>query len=165
MVRNDEIKPRAVERIRPDMIIISPGPGNPLNRRDIGVSGEVVRIYGPKTPVLGVCLGHQVIGLVFGAKIRRARTIRHGKLSPVEHYSGNLYRGIPRVFRAMRYHSLVIDEVPSEALEVNAGSLDDRKIMGVRHVEHPIHGVQFHPESIGTGYGLDILRNFVDNPY
>lgn len=164
VVRNDEITVKGVERINPDRIIISPGPGTPLRRRDIGISIDVVRLLGWKIPVLGVCLGHQAIGVAFGARVRRARKIMHGKISVVEHYGDKLFRGIPEKFTAMRYHSLVLDSVPSE-LKITARSLDDGEIMGIRHVEYPIHGVQFHPESIGTPYGPRLLKNFLDDPY
>lgn len=164
VVRNDEITVKGVERINPDRIIISPGPGTPLRRRDIGISVDVVRLLGWKIPVLGVCLGHQAIGVAFGARVRRARKIMHGKISVVEHYGDKLFRGIPEKFTAMRYHSLVLDSVPSE-LKITARSLDDGEIMGIRHVEYPIHGVQFHPESIGTPYGPRLLKNFLDDPY
>ena len=164
VVRNDEITVKGVERMNPDRIIISPGPGTPLRRRDIGISVDVVRLLGWKIPVLGVCLGHQAIGVAFGARVRRARKIMHGKISVVEHYGDKLFRGIPEKFTAMRYHSLVLDSVPSE-LKITARSLDDGEIMGIRHVEYPIHGVQFHPESIGTPYGPRLLKNFLDDPY
>ncbi|MEL9990759.1 MAG: aminodeoxychorismate/anthranilate synthase component II [Thermoproteus sp.] len=161
VVRNDEISLSAIERIRPDRIIISPGPGHPENPRDVGISREVVRQFAGRTPILGVCLGHQIIGSVFGAKIRHARTIKHGKTSPIRHMGGPLYSGVPEVFRGMRYHSLVVDEVPS-TLVVEALALDDGEIMGIRHVEYDVFGVQFHPESIGTEFGKKILKNFLD---
>ncbi|AEM38903.1 glutamine amidotransferase of anthranilate synthase [Pyrolobus fumarii 1A] len=164
VVRNDEISVRGVERIDPDRIIISPGPGSPLKPRDVGVSIEIVRRLGWRIPILGVCLGHQVVGVAFGARIRRAKRIMHGKTDTVRHNGGKLYRGVPSEFTAMRYHSLVIDDVPS-VLKVEARSVVDNEIMGVRHVEHPIHGVQFHPESIGTPYGPQILKNFLDDPW
>lgn len=164
VVRNDEITVKGVERINPDRIIISPGPGTPLRRRDIGISIDVVRLLGWKIPVLGVCLGHQAIGVAFGARVRRAHNIMHGKTSVVKHYGDKLFRGIPEKFTAMRYHSLVLDSVSSE-LKITARSLDDGEIMGIRHVEYPIHGVQFHPESIGTLYGPRLLKNFLDDPY
>ena len=161
VVRNDEISIRAIERMRPDRIIISPGPGSPLNPRDVGISPDVVAHFAGKVPILGVCLGHQIIGVVFGAKVRRARQIMHGKTSPVRHMGGPLYQGVPSEFTAMRYHSLVIDEPPSHLI-VDAVSLDDREIMGVRHVEYPVFGVQYHPESVGTDVGKRILKNFLD---
>ena len=164
VVRNDEISVRGVERLNPDRIIISPGPGSPLKPRDIGVSIEVVRRLGWRIPVLGVCLGHQAIGVAYGARVRRAKRIMHGKTDRVRHMGGKLYRGVPEEFTAMRYHSLVIDDLP-EVLRVEAVSATDGEIMGIRHVEHPIHGVQFHPESIGTPLGPRILKNFLDDPW
>ena len=164
VVRNDEISVEGIERINPDRIILSPGPGNPLNPRDVGVAPEVVRKLGNRIPILGVCLGHQLIGAVYGAKVRRAGVVRHGKQSQIEHYGDKLYHGVPRIFTAMRYHSLVVDE-PPEQLIVTSRSLDDGEIMGIRHVEYPVHGVQFHPESIGTPDGPRILKNFIDDPY
>jgi len=165
VVRNNEITVAGIERMRPDRVIISPGPGSPLNPRDVGVSVEAVRRLGRRgIPVLGVCMGHQVVGVAYGARVRRARRVMHGKTDTIRHMGGPLYRGVPEAFTAMRYHSLVIDEPPEE-LVVNAVSLGDGEIMGVRHVEHPVHGVQFHPESIGTPYGPRILRNFLDNPW
>ena len=164
VVRNDEISVRGVERLNPDRIIISPGPGSPLKPRDIGVSIEVVRRLGWRIPVLGVCLGHQAIGVAYGARVRRAKRIMHGKTDRVRHMGGKLYRGVPEEFTAMRYHSLVIDDLP-EVLRVEAVSATDGEIMGVRHVEHPVHGVQFHPESIGTPLGPRILKNFLDDPW
>ncbi|MCE4615476.1 MAG: aminodeoxychorismate/anthranilate synthase component II [Aeropyrum sp.] len=162
--RNDEISPSGVERLGPDRIIISPGPGSPLRARDVGVSPEVIKRLGPKIPVLGVCLGHQIIGAVYGARVRRARTVMHGKVDIINQDGGPLYRGLPRSFTAVRYHSLVIDNLPSE-LEANAWSERDGEIMGVRHVEHPVHGVQFHPESVATPLGPRILKNFLDDPW
>lgn len=161
VLRNDEITISAIERIRPDRIIISPGPGHPENPRDVGISREVVKRYAPRIPILGVCLGHQIIGSVFGGRIRHARTIKHGKRSPIKHMGGVLYDGVPEVFYGMRYHSLVVDEVPS-SLVVEAVSLDDGEIMGLRHVEYKTFGVQFHPESVGTDYGKQIIKNFLD---
>ncbi len=164
VVRNDEISVRGVERLNPDRIVISPGPGSPLKPRDIGVSIEVVRRLGWRIPVLGVCLGHQAIGVAYGARVRRAKRIMHGKTDLVRHEGGKLYRGVPREFVAMRYHSLVIDDLP-DVLMVEAVSATDGEIMGVRHVEHPVYGVQFHPESIGTPHGPQILKNFLDDPW
>ncbi|MFB6490865.1 MAG: anthranilate synthase component II [Thermoproteus sp. AZ2] len=161
VVRNDEISVAAIERIRPDRIIISPGPGHPENPRDVGISREVVKRFAPLVPILGVCLGHQIIGSVFGARVRHARTIKHGKASPIRHMGGALYAGVPEVFKGMRYHSLVVDELPAQ-LMVEAVSLDDGEVMGVRHAEYRVFGVQFHPESVGTEYGKQILRNFLD---
>lgn len=165
VVRNDEITVTGIERIDPDRIIISPGPGTPLRRRDIGVSIEVIERLGPYTPILGICLGHQAVGVAYGAGIRRARRIMHGKTSIIEHYGDKLYAGVPRRFTAMRYHSLVLDEPLPGELIVTARSIGDGEVMGVRHRKHPVHGVQFHPESIGTPDGERILRNFLEDPY
>ncbi len=164
VVRNDEISVSGVQRLSPDRIVISPGPGNPLVPRDSGVTVEVVRKLGPHTPILGICMGHQVIGVAYGAGIRRARRIMHGKIDRIRHNGDQLYRGVPEVFEATRYHSLVVDDIPGE-LRVTAWSLGDGEVMGIRHAEHPVHGVQFHPESIGTPLGRVILRNFLDNPW
>ncbi len=161
VVRNDEISINVINRIRPNRIIISPGPGSPINPRDIGISAEVVRYFARKTPILGICLGHQIIGVTFGSIIRRARVIKHGKTSKIKHYNGPLYFRIPEIFEAMRYHSLVIDNLPSDLI-IEAISLDDNEIMGIRHAEYPVFGTQFHPESVGTEYGVRILKNFLD---
>jgi len=152
---------KLVERIRPDRIIISPGPGHPANPRDVGNSPDIVREFSGRVPILGVCLGHQIIGHVFGARIRQARTIKHGKTSQIRHNGGLLYRGVPEVFTAARYHSLVVDDLPP-VLIAEAYSLDDNEIMGLRHVEHPTFGVQFHPESVATPFGKRIIKNFLD---
>jgi len=161
VLRNDEVTVKMVERIRPDRIIISPGPGHPADPRDVGNSPDIVREFAPRVPLLGVCLGHQIIGHVFGASIRKAKTIKHGKTSQIRHYGGPLYLGVPEVFTAMRYHSLVVDNLP-DVLAVEAVSLDDGEIMGIRHVEYPTYGVQFHPESVGTPLGKRIIKNFLD---
>ena len=164
VIRNDEITVSGIERIGPDRIIISPGPGTPLRRDDVGISVDVVKRLGRKYPILGVCLGNQVIGAAYGASIRRAKRVMHGKLDQIQHNDSGLFRGVPRVFTAVRYHSLVIDDVP-EVLEVTAVSVSDGEVMGVRHVEYPVHGLQFHPESIATPHGPRILRNFLDDPW
>lgn len=161
VIRNDEISINAVKRLRPNRIIISPGPGTPLNQRDIGISAEIVKIFAHKVPILGICLGHQIIGVTFGASIRRAKIIKHGKTSIIKHYNSPLYFKVPDTFEGMRYHSLVIDNLSSELI-VEAISLDDNEIMGIRHVEYPVFGTQFHPESVGTKYGVRILKNFLD---
>ena len=161
VLRNDEVTVKLVERIRPDRIIISPGPGHPANPRDVGNSPDIVREFSGRLPILGVCLGHQIIGHVFGARVRQARTIKHGKTSQIRHNGGLLYRGVPEVFTAARYHSLVVDDLPP-VLIAEAHSLDDNEIMGLRHVEHPTFGVQFHPESVATPFGKRIIKNFLD---
>jgi anthranilate synthase component 2 len=162
VIRNDEITVKGVERINPDRIIISPGPGSPDKKEDIGIVIDVIRQLGKRIPILGICLGHQAIGYAFGAKIRRAKKVFHGKISRIRHNSTTiLYDGIPQEFEATRYHSLVIDEV-KEPLVINAYSLEDNEIMGVHHIEYRIFGVQFHPESVGTPLGKKILYNFLN---
>lgn len=162
VIRNDEITVKGVERINPDRIIISPGPGSPDKKEDIGIVIDVIRQLGKRIPILGICLGHQAIGYAFGAKIRRAKKVFHGKISRIRHNSTTiLYDGIPQEFEATRYHSLVIDEV-KEPLVIDAYSLEDNEIMGVHHVEYKIFGVQFHPESVGTPLGKKILYNFLN---
>lgn len=164
VVRNNEITVSGIERIAPDRIVLSPGPGNPLDSRHAGVTLDVVRKLGSRIPILGIGLGHQVIGVAYGAKVRRARRIMHGKLDIVEHFGDKLYYGVPKTFTVIRYHSLVVDELPGELI-VTARSTSDSEIMGMRHVEHPIHGVQFNPESVAVPQGPRILRNFLDDPW
>ena len=157
-VRNDKITLEEVADLSPEGIVISPGPGTP---RDSGISNDVIRHFGPKLPVLGVCLGHQCIGDVYGAKVDRAAEIRHGKTSMVNHHGAGVLAGLPNPFEAIRYHSLVVyPETVPDCLEVTAWT-DDGLIMGLRHKEHPVEGVQFHPESILTPVGHDLLRNFL----
>ena len=160
--RNDAIEVAALLGKRPAGVIISPGPGVP---EDAGISVETVRACADAgVPVLGVCLGHQAIGVAFGGRIVRARSIMHGKVSKVDHDGLGLFRGVESPFEATRYHSLVIDEasVP-EVLEISARSADgDREIMAVRHRELPVSGVQFHPESIMTRVGKPLLANFLE---
>jgi anthranilate synthase/aminodeoxychorismate synthase-like glutamine amidotransferase len=157
--RNDQTTVREVEELRPDKICISPGPGTP---DDAGISNELIRQFGPHTPVLGVCLGHQCIGQVFGAEIVRADRLMHGKTSPILHEGDGVFRGLPIPFEATRYHSLIVrrETLPDE-LEVIAET-SEREIMGLRHRRYPIHGVQFHPESIMTGEGKKLLANFLN---
>jgi len=138
-------------------IIISPGPKRP---EDAGISNYVIKKYGKDIPLLGVCLGHQCIGYCFGAKVRNARTLMHGKTSMIEHDGKGILSGLASPLKATRYHSLVIDDISSE-LEVSARSLDDREVMAVRHRIYPIFGVQFHPESILTDNGMKIIENFL----
>jgi len=160
VVRNDAAELADLLRRDPDGLVISPGPGTP---RDAGMSIEAVRAFGDRgIPVLGVCLGHQSIGEAFGGRIVRARCIMHGKTSPIDHDGGGIFAGVPQPFTATRYHSLVIEASSCpESLEVTARS-DDGEIMGVRHRQLPVEGVQFHPESILTDVGKQILGNFVD---
>jgi len=161
VVRNDELSVSAIGRMNPDKIIISPGPGTPEKREDIGISGDVIRVYGSKIPVLGVCLGHQIIGYVFGCRVRRAKMILHGKISKVVVINESiLFRGLPREFFATRYNSLVVDNLSRELI-VDAISYEDKEIMAMHHYKYPIYGVQFHPESIGTEFGEKIIENFL----
>ena len=161
VVRNDAMDVAALARLRPERIVISPGPGNP---DQAGVSLEVIRRLGPTTAILGVCLGHQAIGQAFGATVARARTQMHGKTSEIRHDGRGVFSGLPSPFVATRYHSLVVlaDTVPEE-LEV-AARAEDGEIMGLRHRRHPIEGVQFHPESILTVEGKRLLGNFLRSP-
>lgn len=140
-------------------IIISPGPKAP---KDAKVSNDIIREYGPKMPLLGVCLGHQCIGYVYGGKIRRARTLMHGKTSLIKHNIKGLFKNIRNPLEATRYHSLVIDDksVP-KCINITARSLDDGEIMAVQHKKYPVYGVQFHPESILTKEGMRIIKNFI----
>ena len=156
--RNDEITIEEIEALRPTHIVISPGPGRPEHA---GISVEVIRRFGQGTPLLGVCLGHQGIGLAFGGDVVRAAQLMHGKVSKVQHDGRGVFRGVSQPFAAGRYHSLVIADPAPEVLEV-AARTDDGTIMGVRHRQFPIHGVQFHPESVLTGEGKQLLRNFLD---
>jgi anthranilate synthase/aminodeoxychorismate synthase-like glutamine amidotransferase len=158
--RHDAIDVAGVEALEPDAIIISPGPGRP---EDAGISNEIIRTLGPRIPLFGVCLGHQCIGEVFGGDIVRAPEIMHGKTSLVRHTGKGVLHGLPNPFEATRYHSLIVDrETLPDVLEVTAET-GDGIIMGLRHKELPIEGVQFHPESILTSVGHDLLRNFLTN--
>jgi anthranilate synthase/aminodeoxychorismate synthase-like glutamine amidotransferase len=158
--RNDEITLDEIEAMAPARIVISPGPGRP---EDAGITVEAICRFGPRLPVLGVCLGHQAIGIVYGGTVCRAGAPIHGKTSQVVHDSKGVFRGLSDPFEAGRYHSLVISnaDVPAD-LEVSARTKDEGIIMGVRHRTHPVHGVQFHPESVLTGEGKNILRNFLE---
>jgi len=160
VMRNDAATLEAVAGARPDRILISPGPGRP---EQAGITMDVIRRFGETTPILGVCLGHQAIGAVFGGAVVRARVPMHGKTSTIEHDGRGVFSGIAGPFVASRYHSLVVEEASlPPALEVSARTKEDQTIMGLRHRSLPIHGVQFHPESILTGEGRRILRNFLD---
>jgi len=157
--RNDQFDPADIANLDIDGIVVSPGPCTPA---EAGHSVEVIQRYGPTLPILGVCLGHQSIGEAYGAKTVRAKKIMHGKTSPVEHDGSGVFVGLPDEVTVTRYHSLVIEDLPEE-LVVNAWCEDDgeRVIMGVRHREHPVWGVQFHPESILTGEGSAMLEQFL----
>ena len=156
--RNDEISLAEIEALKPSHIVISPGPGRP---EDAGISVALIRRFGAQVPVLGVCLGHQSIGVAFGGQVVRATALMHGKVSSVQHDNRGVFRGMPQPFVAGRYHSLVIADPLPEALEA-AARTDDGTIMGVRHRTFPIHGVQFHPESVLTDEGRQVLRNFLE---
>ncbi len=158
VVRNDKITLDEIEAKAPRRIVISPGPGRPERA---GISNDVIRRFGPHIPILGVCLGQQCIGYSYGAEIVRSREIKHGKSSLIHHDGKGLFAGLPNPFPAIRYHSLAVkaESVP-DCLEVSAWT-DDNTIMGLRHKEYPVEGVQFHPESILTEAGKDILRNFL----
>ena len=159
VVRNDRVSLDEIEAKSPQRIVISPGPGTPERA---GISNDVIRHFGSRLPILGVCLGHQCIGYSYGARIDRASEIKHGKSSLIHHDGKGLLAGLPNPFPAIRYHSLAVvrDTLP-DCLEVSAWTEDDT-IMGLRHKQYPIEGVQFHPESIMTEVGKDLLRNFLN---
>ena len=157
--RNDAITLDEIEALRPDRIVISPGPCTP---NEAGVSVPLLKRFAGKFPILGVCLGHQSIGAAFGGKVVRAREVMHGKTSPVEHLGVGVFRGLPSPFTVIRYHSLAIERESLPAcLEATAWTADG-EIMGVRHREFPVEGVQFHPESILTEHGHALLKNFIE---
>ena len=156
--RNDEIDVEALADLEPSHIVISPGPGTP--QKDGGISNDVIRVLGEETPILGVCLGQQCIGHVFGGQIIRAPRLMHGKVSPIHHDGTGLFNELPTPFTATRYHSLVVEEPLPDDLEATAYTAEG-ELMGVKHKTRPIYGVQFHPESILTQHGHDILRNFL----
>jgi len=156
--RNDQIDLEEIEKKKPDSIVISPGPCTP---NEAGLSTEIIRRFGPTIPTLGVCLGHQCVGAAFGGVVDRAPVIMHGKTSMIHHDGQELFEGLPNPFEATRYHSLIVlEEGLPDCLQRNAWT-DDGLIMGLRHRAHPIWGVQFHPESILTGEGKNLLRNFL----
>lgn len=164
VVRNDEVTVEDIEGLRPDKIVISPGPCTP---KEAGISVETIHRYAGKYPILGVCLGHQSIGYAFGGNIIHAKQIMHGKVSPVYHKDLGVFKGLSNPFTATRYHSLVIEQTSlPDCLEVTAWTQDEAgnidEIMGVRHKTLDIEGVQFHPESILTEHGHDMLRNFLE---
>jgi anthranilate synthase component 2 len=160
VIRNDAATVEDVAAARPDRIVISPGPGRP---EDAGMTMDIIRRLGQSTPILGVCLGHQAIGAVFGGAVIRATVPMHGKTSTIEHDGRGVFSGIAGPFVASRYHSLVVADAGLPAdLVVSARTREDNMIMGLRHRVWPVHGVQFHPESIATEYGHELLGNFLD---
>ncbi|HLH31082.1 MAG TPA: aminodeoxychorismate/anthranilate synthase component II [Terriglobia bacterium] len=154
--RNNKISLEEIQRLKPARIVISPGPGTPA---DAGITEDVVRCFHKTTPILGVCLGHQAIGEVFGGKIARAPTLMHGKVSEIFHDSKGLFAGLPQGFPATRYHSLMVTQVPT-CLEISAETKDG-VVMGLRHRDFPTEGIQFHCESIMTVVGKSLLKNFL----
>ena len=156
--RNDKIKLEDVGKLNPDMVVVSPGPCTP---REAGISVDLIKEFAGRVPILGVCLGHQSIGYAFGGKIVRAKRLLHGKTSMIYHDGKEVYEGLPNPFEATRYHSLLVEKesLPDE-LEITAWT-DEDEIMGIRHKEYLIEGVQFHPESILTKNGKDLLKNFI----
>jgi anthranilate synthase component 2 len=158
VIRNDEMDLDAIERLAPARIVISPGPCTP---NEAGVSLGAIARFAGRIPILGVCLGHQAIGQAFGGRVVHARTLMHGKVSPIHHSGKGVFRGLPSPFDATRYHSLAIERASCPAgLEITAWT-EDGEIMGVRHRSLAVEGVQFHPESILTEHGHDLLRNFL----
>ena len=162
VVRNDKTTLEEIDRMKPQRLVISPGPSTPLHA---GISNEVIKHFGSRLPILGVCLGHQCIGYSYGGLIEQAKEIMHGKSSPIHHNGQGVLAGLPNPFPAIRYHSLVVQrEGLPGCLEVTAWT-DDGTIMGLRHRQHPVEGVQFHPESFMTEVGKDVLRNFLQLHY
>jgi anthranilate synthase/aminodeoxychorismate synthase-like glutamine amidotransferase len=161
VLRNDQTTLAEIKAMQPSHIVISPGPGNP---DDGGVSLEVIKEMGASTPVLGVCLGHQCIGQAYGGVVTRAPRLMHGKTSMIYHTGDALFTGIPSPFEATRYHSLIVQEPLADGLVVTAFT-EAGEVMALRHREHPVVGVQFHPESILTTYGGRILKNFLENQF
>lgn len=158
--RNDEITLAEIKKISPDKVLISPGPGKP---EDSKISLEIIKELGSKIPVLGVCLGHQAIGISFGGKVKRAKIPMHGKTSKIKHTNKYSFNNLPQNFEATRYHSLIIEkETLPDVLEITATS-EDGTIMGVRHKQYPVEGIQFHPESILTREGKNLIKNWIES--
>ena len=162
VVRNDKTTLGEIERMKPQRIVISPGPGAPLKA---GISNKVIKHFGSRLPILGVCLGHQCIGYSYGGKIVQAGEIMHGKSSPIHHNGQGVMAGLPSPFSAIRYHSLIVERqgLP-DCLEVTAWT-DNGTIMGLKHRQYPVEGIQFHPESFMTEVGKDVLKNFLQLNY
>lgn len=160
VARNDEISILDIEKLQPEGIIISPGPGTP---EDAGICIEVIQQFYQSIPILGICLGHQAIAVAFGGALLQAEKIMHGKTSIITHNGCGIVKNIPEQVTVMRYHSLVINknELP-EDLEIVANSIDDKEIMAIKHKDYPLYGIQFHPESIGTEDGKQIFQNFIE---
>ena len=157
--RNDKININRIKKLKPQKIVISPGPGRPENA---GISCEVIKTFAGKIPILGVCLGHQAIGYVYGGRIVVAKKLMHGKTSRIYHNKKTIFKGIPNPFEATRYHSLIVEKISlPECLEITAWTKES-EIMGLKHKRSPLWGVQFHPESILTKVGKDILKNFLN---
>jgi len=158
IIRNDELSLSEIEALSPSRILVSPGPCTP---NEAGVSCDVIKHFGAKLPILGVCLGHQSIGQVYGGDVIRAERLMHGKTSPIQHTGKSVFKDLPNPFTATRYHSLIVkrDTLP-DCLEITAETAEG-EIMGLQHKEHPVHGVQFHPESILTEEGMTLLKNFL----
>ena len=158
VVRNDKITVSGIRKMRPQAIVISPGPGEP---QDAGISCDAIRAFAGRIPILGVCLGHQAIGYVYGGKIIRAKNLMHGKTSLIYHCGEDIFKGLPSPFEATRYHSLLVDRktFPRELLIV--AWTKEKEVMGLRHKKYPLFGVQFHPESIMTKEGKKLLKNFL----
>jgi len=158
IIRNDELNLSEIEALSPSRILVSPGPCTP---NEAGVSCDVIKHFGAKLPILGVCLGHQSIGQVYGGDVIRAERLMHGKTSPIQHTGKSVFKDLPNPFTATRYHSLIVkrDTLP-DCLEITAETAEG-EIMGLQHKEHPVHGVQFHPESILTEEGMTLLKNFL----
>ncbi|HWY79609.1 MAG TPA: aminodeoxychorismate/anthranilate synthase component II [Candidatus Sulfotelmatobacter sp.] len=157
---NNKLSLRQFEKLKPDAIVISPGPGDPREEEDFGICSEIIQRT--TVPLLGVCLGHQGIGVAFGAQIQYAPEVMHGRASNIYHTEGDLFHNIPQGFEAIRYHSLLVSnkDLPKEL--VKTAWTDDGVIMGLQHKKRPLYGIQFHPESIGTGFGKKILTNFLE---
>lgn len=157
--RNDQLNIEQVQKLKPKAIILSPGPGKPENA---GICIEIIQTFYNKIPILGICLGHQAIGAAFGGSVKPAENIKHGKTSLITHNGNGIFDNLPSPLEVMRYHSLAIEKssLPME-LETLSSSMDDQEIMAIKHIQYPVYGMQFHPESIGTPFGKQLLKNFL----